>query len=1079
MRKIFYGRIFFVLVIATLIGIGFILNNPHVGTDDEKSYTVLVLETHLGMTDETKIHLKEAAIEFASRLTNKNDNNYIAVINYLGSTEVLCNFSNNLEEVTTAINKHEESYGYNKNMYAALQKAKDLLNTNNIPTSSAKNIILVTSGISNLGASSETGKYSIMDSADYQYANEIYDLAEEIKADTNIYTIAFYSPTDYPHYNPFFIRRFLNDISSSSEDYYELVNSSGENEFKYIFNNIANNIVKMHIVFIHGIAGSEIEDADGKKLWFDIWDFWEKTIIKMELDEYGDSVNDVRVVTSGYGTNNSGEDIIQALESEYGSDNVHYFAYDWRLDNGINAVKLNEFIDELGVGQVDIVAHSMGGIVASRFIADGNKDKIRKLVTLGTPYLGSPKVPYVFATGRLIEVGPFNTGIAYNGIKKIAPHMTSAYQLLPYKNTSSYIGVEDGWIIKKIQDVPVAGTHDYIKNELLMYGTNGNPISSSVKGNFLNKSIPFMESIYPNGDAAIKSVDYHIIVGDNKQTIATTVFDSEGEHAKNLYFSNGDGTVPFWSATINDTIPETRLSSFDETHMGLVENEDVLAKVIDILNDKSQGSYKPLKLSWYYKLRIACPVDVTVTHNGQILSSSEDSYNGETDFGALYILGENDEIKILTLSADNIYDINLIGTGIGTMDYSVEYYDSSDNLIEETLFSAVNITDDTRITTKINDGKQITLSVDEDNNGSIDNIIYPDKDTHTLTLTAGLGGSISAGTSGDYESDSKINITAVPITGYSFKKWSSSNGGSFMNENSSTTVFTMPDNSTTVTAHFEYIGTSNGGNSGSNGSDANGNSGTNNNSESGANSNTNNGTSNNTGNGNNNYYSGKIAESVTSFIDNTPSINETVSDGDKQTSAIEIEQIKNPFNDVFDADWFFEDVLYAYHNKLMLGTSENPMLFSPNTPLTRGMIVTILYRYIGEPSVKGFKNPFDDISTDAWYADAVIWAASSGIVSGYGDGQFGADANITRQDLAVILNNYIKYEKLNFSIVREYTYFNDNNDIADYAKNSVEHFYKYGFISGKPDNLFDPTGQATRAEVSAILHRFIESAKKY
>jgi len=58
-------------------------------------------------------------------------------------------------------------------------------------------------------------------------------------------------------------------------------------------------------------------------------------------------------------------------------------------------------------------------------------------------------------------------------------------------------------------------------------------------------------------------------------------------------------------------------------------------------------------------------------------------------------------------------------------------------------------------------------------------------------------------------------------------------------------------------------------------------------------------------------------------------------------------------------------------------------------------------------------------------------------------------------------------------------YFNNNNDIADYAKNSVEHFYKYGFISGKPDNLFDLTVQATRAEVSAILHRFIESAKKY
>ena len=1072
MRKIFYRNIFSVLVIAALIGMGFILNNPHVGADEKNSYTVIVLDTHLSMDADVKIQFKEAAIEFASRLTNKNDNNYIAVINYLGSTEVLCNFTNNLEDVTTAINKHDESYGYYKNMHIGLEKAKDLLDTYNIPTGSAKNIILLTSGISNIGPSSETGKYSIMDSADYEYANKIYELAEEIKTDTNIYTIGFYSPTDYPNYNPFFIRKLLDDISSSKEHYYDLMNSP-ENRFKPIFNDIANNIVKMHIIFIHGIAGSEMERENGTKLWLVPLDHWKPTIEKMELDEYGNSVNDVRAVTSGYGTANTGKKIIQSLENEYGKDNVHYFAYDWRLDNGINAVKLNEFIDELGVGQVDIVAHSMGGIVTSRFIADGNKDKIRKLVTLGTPYLGSPKTPYVFATGRLIELTPFdivNIGIAHRGIKRIAPHMTSAYQLLPYNNPKPYIGVKNS----TKDDLPVTlmnDAHYYIKEVLPMEGTDGNPISSTVKGNFLNKSIPFMESIYPNGDAAIKSVDYHVIVGDNKQTISTTIFDLKGK-AEDLTFTNGDGTVPLWSATINDTIPETRLSSFDETHMGLVSNKDVLAKVIDILNDKSQGSYKPLRLGFYFKLRIACPVDVKVTHNGQILSSSEDDYNGETDFGGLYIVGENDEIKILTLSADNIYDVNLIGTGIGTMDYSVEYYDSSDNLIEETLFSAVNITDDTRITTKINDGKQITLLVDEDNNGSIDNIIYPDKDTHTLTLTAGLGGSISAGTSGDYESDSKINITAVPITGYSFKKWSSSNGGSFVNENSSNTIFTMPDNSTTVTAQFEYIGTSNSGNSGGNGNE------TNNNSGSGANNNTGNGTNDNTRNGNNNYYSGKIAESVTSFIYNTPSINETISD-DKQTSIIESEQIKNPFNDVFDYDWFFEDVLYAYHNKLMLGTSENPMLFSPNTPLTRGMIVTILYRYIGEPSVKGINNPFDDISADAWYADTVIWAASSGIVSGYGDGQFGADANITRQDLAVILNNYIKYEKINFSTVREYNYFNDNNDIADYAKNSVEHFYKYGFINGKPDNLFDPTGQATRAEVSAILHRFIESAKKY
>jgi len=95
----------------------------------------------------------------------------------------------------------------------------------------------------------------------------------------------------------------------------------------------------------------------------------------------------------------------------------------------------------------------------------------------------------------------------------------------------------------------------------------------------------------------------------------------------------------------------------------------------------------------------------------------------------------------------------------------------------------------------------------------------------------------------------------------------------------------------------------------------------------------------------------------------------------------------NPFDDIKGVDWFYDSVMFAYAHGLMNGTSADPMLFSPNVPLTRGMIVTVLYRMAGSPDVSGLPNPFSDVPGDRYYADAVKWAAANGIVSGYGKAQ--------------------------------------------------------------------------------------------
>jgi hypothetical protein len=188
----------------------------------------------------------------------------------------------------------------------------------------------------------------------------------------------------------------------------------------------------------------------------------------------------------------------------------------------------------------------------------------------------------------------------------------------------------------------------------------------------------------------------------------------------------------------------------------------------------------------------------------------------------------------------------------------------------------------------------------------------------------------------------------------------------------------------------------------------------------------------------------------------------------------------NPFSDVKDVDWFINDVLYVYGKGLMNGTSTEPMLFSPNASLTRGMIVTILYRLEGEPSVSGLANPFSDVAAGQWYSNAVKWAAHNKLVTGYGSGKFGPSDYITRQDLAVILLRYLNFKEIDLPVTEQFIIFADGAEIADYAMDAIQTFNKLAIINGTGSNaagqvIVSPKGQATRAQVAAMLHRLLEA----
>jgi len=182
----------------------------------------------------------------------------------------------------------------------------------------------------------------------------------------------------------------------------------------------------------------------------------------------------------------------------------------------------------------------------------------------------------------------------------------------------------------------------------------------------------------------------------------------------------------------------------------------------------------------------------------------------------------------------------------------------------------------------------------------------------------------------------------------------------------------------------------------------------------------------------------------------------------------------NPFVDVTEIDWFFESVRFAHQNNLFSGTSATT--FSPNTPMTRAMMVTVLHRMAGEPSVSGLPNNFTDVTYGTWYDNAVRWAAANGIVSGIGNSQFAPNNNITREQMAVILNNFSRHMGLDLPTIRTGV-FVDEAEISAWAQDAVNALYEAGVISGMGNNHFNPQGQGTRAEVATMLRNFMEAVR--
>lgn len=345
----------------------------------------------------------------------------------------------------------------------------------------------------------------------------------------------------------------------------------------------------------------------------------------------------------------------------------------------------------------------------------------------------------------------------------------------------------------------------------------------------------------------------------------------------------------------------------------------------------------------------------------------------------------------------------------------------------------------------------------------------------TYTLTVDLNGGSGSTIGGTYPAGEVVNINAGSRSNYRFDGWTSSKGGSFDDASSASTTFTMPAADTTITAAWSYIG--------------------------GGGSTTDYYRLTFETNGGSEISSIRRAEYTTiDLTDYTPTRegyeftgwyadenltekitsirltrNTTVYAGWEEIKENPSTGFENPFTDVSESDWFFNDVKFVYQNGLMNGTSATT--FSPEGTTSRGMIVTILWRMAGSPDMedKIWGYPFADVDATAYYGTAVYWARLNGIAGGYDDATFGPNAPINREQMAVMMYRYAQYMGYDTTqggmAIREYA---DYGQVSSYALEAMDWANATGIVTGTSESTLSPQGQATRAQAAAMFTRFCE-----
>lgn len=462
------------------------------------------------------------------------------------------------------------------------------------------------------------------------------------------------------------------------------------------------------IIIVPGITCSSLQNANGTKVWMYLGRQGQ-----IACNEDGESINDIYP----YNPDNAGildmyKTIFNTLTTEYSDTyDVIFFAYDWRMTCANAAADLEALTDYYD--NCILVAHSMGGIVASSYLArsSANRTKTDKLITVGTPYTGAPKALYVMETGKLNWI----TEAALN-LSEYAKNIPALYELFP---TEEYFDSYTRFIeVDGVAKNGYTAAWNYMKTLDWAKKSNG-----TVKPMFAEAEA-FHNTLFINGTHVTdrSDVDTYKIIGVEEDTITCVAFDANNEYDFYYYSTEGDGTVPTYSALNNADKYSYKTYAYYKNHTDLIKYEGCIQLIIDIINEESYVYYDPsaeASLSTVTNMAeglvtantapkdsdritiVAKNINDMQIQNGDgsvVYSVGEELYyddeNGESHrTGSIWVLGDNSYQYVLYNDDYTITEVDVLGSDSSIR---VDYcnYGLSENAV---LYDNINAMDSIQI----------------------------------------------------------------------------------------------------------------------------------------------------------------------------------------------------------------------------------------------------------------------------------------------------------------------------------------------------------------------------------------------
>ncbi|WP_143316727.1 hypothetical protein [Clostridium sp. HBUAS56017] len=731
-------------------------------TTKEKDIS-LILDISNNLPSQSKKEFNTACSNFCKNILSKSPNSKISIIT-ADKTKNILSFTSDAKElnerITSALTSEETDIN------ECLQISNDLF-TSNSPSNSDKSIVILNNELSNNTFSSQD-KYNSCEN----YTSSISSYIKNLSSKYEIYSLSYLN-NSAKNDNSLLQKSLKNIIPKNYHETNNIKSLSSE------LNAISKKLTSSPpIIIIPGIMGSRLyKDSD---CTVQIWD----PIVKLNPSDENSIynlgkninisstlftkkvVNQVPLSTSEreYGAQNSYKNLVDTICNEFPDREVYFFSYDFRKSNVSAGEQLKDFIDNtLNVSKVDLVCHSMGGIVASNY-ATLDTSKIDKVITLGTPYEGAPTLINSVLNWSILSEDWNKTDFALGvcGLtKKVKSGFSGVAELYPTRNYFDAVGFsskfKDGLFSSHISQI------DYSK-----YSEYGKTIFQ----NIYDSCVAEQEGITLNGSNILSTLNNsYFAIGTGEKTISSLVFKNGNtldsiDVSSLVYENNGDGTVPKLSSTMIgglDNVNSNNVKYFSETtHGGLVNSSnpikwttDILKQGTSTLGNKTITNGKP-----YIVMRIDSPTTATIEKNGEILNSDTVSTNFSS-YGRLDRIGENGNIKMAAIDEDNNCNVTFHGTDKGKMDYDMSWYDENNNLKEERHFDNIPIEKGTKIFTTTDKSNPTELQIDEDGNGEIDKIVKSDKDKQDEQVLLTLNDSDSNNSGGNMTEAIATNTSSL------------------------------------------------------------------------------------------------------------------------------------------------------------------------------------------------------------------------------------------------------------------------------------------------------------------------------